>query len=93
MKAEDVLLVLNELEPVNLDQLEFCVITGTMREDGSYWPFEKAEIIVVDKNTGREPFGEGRKPAKWDVDDEHFDTLSEAMECRQRVLAGTWRPE
>lgn len=104
-KAEDILRVLNDLEPVELDGLKFSVITdasseraGTGRMAGqivdtgepSFWPFSKGEIIINDGDGGREPFGEGRKPAKWDVHEESFDTLAEALECRRKVLAGEW---
>jgi hypothetical protein len=102
MNAEDVLFVLNELNPVDPTNLEFGIavagrteIAGTGRAIGriitldtpSFWPFEPGEIIVLDKDTGREPFGEGRKPAKWDVEFRYCDTLDEAMAVRTAVLA------
>lgn len=90
-KAVDILTVLNELEPIDLDELKFSVIvdapSGRTR---GFWPFAKGEIIINDGYGGREPFGEGRKPNKWDVADESFDTLAEAMDCRRKVLAGEW---
>lgn len=92
-KALDVLTVLNDLEPVDLDELKFSVIVDadTSNTGGrGFWPFSKGEIIINDGQGGREPFGEGRKPNKWDVADESFDTLPEAMECRRKVLAGEW---
>ena len=104
MTVEDVLTVLNDLEPVDMAAWTFAVITdassdvpGTGRMAGRtvdlgeprFWPFQKGEIIVLDGG-GREPFGEGRKPAKWDVHDEQFTTLAEAKACREQVLAGTW---
>lgn len=100
-KADDILRVLAGLEPVNLDALKFTVITdagstavvnGQLVNTGEprFWPFEKGEILVNDGEGGREPFGEGRKPSKWDVADESFDTLDEALACRSRVLAGEW---
>ena len=85
-EASDVLAVLNGLAPVDLSGLEFCVITATHRDGGTYWPFERGEILVVDRD-GREPFGEGRKPAKWDVDAEYVPTLAEARAIRERVLS------
>ena len=85
--AGDVLAVLNGLEPVDLAVLEFCVITATQRDGGTYWPFERGEILAVDKFTGREPFGDGRKPAKWDVEAEYVATLQEARVIRERVLS------
>lgn len=87
MEAGDVLAVLIGPEPLDLAALEFCVITATMREGGTWWPFERGEILVVDKITGREPFGEGRKPAKWDVEAEYVPTLAEAQAISARV---TW---
>lgn len=84
--AIDILAVLNGLAPVDLSGLEFCVITNTTRPHDSYWPFERGEILVVDKLSGRESFGEGRKPAKWDVDAEYVPTLDEARAIRERVL-------
>lgn len=92
--ATDVLFVLAGMASVDLTRLEFCVITGTQRgEDdeiaglaaGSYWPFDRGEVLVVGLD-GREPFGEQRKPAKWDVDTEYVPTLAEALTIRGRVL-------
>lgn len=87
--AEDVLLVLNGMVPIDLRLLEFCVITDAPDGRG-YAPFERGEIVVLTKNGGHEPFGEQRKPSKWDVGEEHCATLAEAMACRASVLAGTW---
>jgi hypothetical protein len=104
-KAEDILLVLNDLDPLDLNQLKFSVITdassltagqgpmaGQIVDLGEprFWPFEKGEIIVNNGEGGRERFGEGRKPSKWDVADVAFDTLEEALECRRKVLSGEW---
>jgi hypothetical protein len=101
-RAADVLYVLNGLEPPALGVLEFCVVTTGAKERWSnadqkflpcdplspeaFWPFERAEILVVDSRTGREPWGEGRKPTKWFVACEYFSTLAEAVACRERVL-------
>lgn len=91
MNAEEVLTVLNDLEPVDMTGWVFCVIADAPDgRDGGYWPFEKGEIVVLDGDYGREPLGQGRKPAKWDVAEVNFTTLAEAMACRERVLAGTW---
>jgi hypothetical protein len=98
MNAEDVLFVLNGLEPYELSELEFAVITTPASEawsnhlqrvvpGESWWPFERGEVLVVSKPWGREPWGEGRKPGKWDVGCEYVDTLAEAMVIRNRVLA------
>lgn len=93
MSAADALTALAGA-PVDLDHLEFCVITGPgempTRSGGSrdsYWPFERGEILLVDKFTGREPFGEGRKPSKWSVETEYVATLAEAQSIRERVLS------
>lgn len=75
----------DELDP---DHLGFAVITaGYTRTAGqgrmagqivnlpepAFWPFEQGEIIVLEGDQyGREPFGEGRKPAKWDIGCEWF---------------------
>lgn len=85
MTADEVLIVLNGLESVDLGGLEFGVITETYRENGSWWPFERGEVLVLDRETGREPFGEGRKPAKWDVTCETAATFAEAMRIRNAI--------
>ena len=66
--AEQILTVLHDGKPVDFTTLEFCVITGIHRSSqrDTYWPFAQGEMIVVSES-GREPFGEGRKPGKWDV--------------------------
>lgn len=90
-KAEDILRVLNELEPVELDELKFSVIVDAPDDRArGYWPFERGEIVINDGEGGREPFGQGRKPGKWDVAEESFDTLAEALECQRKVLGGEW---
>lgn len=89
--AEDILFVLNELKPISLDSLKFTVITDAPDErERGFWPFRKGEIIINTGGGDREPFGEGRKPAKWDVAVDSFDTLEEALECRRKVLTGKW---
>lgn len=75
--AEQILTVLNDGEPVDYSTLEWCVITGGYAETISggrivettevkYWPFEQGELLILN-DYGREPFGEGRKPGKWNV--------------------------
>lgn len=75
--ATQILCALNNCEVVDLEALDFCVITGGYMHDihlnplpaGSepnYWPFERGEVLVLNE-WGREPFGEGRKPSKWSV--------------------------
>lgn len=94
----EVLIVLNDLEPMDFDKLEFAVITepaaqrfdvGTQEFVNEPWwfPFDRAEVIVLHKDSGREPFGEGRKPGKWGVTCERFPTFAEAMQRRAEVLA------
>jgi hypothetical protein len=105
MDANEILRVLNDLEPVDTTGWVFCVISdasslaigsghaaGKVIDMGEphFWPFQKGEILVLDGEYGREPFGEGRKPAKWDVAEEYFTTLAEAEACREQVLAGKW---
>jgi hypothetical protein len=86
MNADDVLFVYNRLQPVDLTGWTFCVITGAEPgRDRDCWPFEPGEIVVLDPS-GREPFGEGRKPSKWFVTTEAFPTLADALACRARVL-------
>jgi hypothetical protein len=106
VSPEEILTVLNGLEPVNTDDWVFCVITRGSREhynsrtgqieprdEESWWPFEKGEVVVLDDEYGREPFGEERKPSKWDLEVEHFDSLADAVACREAVLAGTWKAD
>jgi len=96
--AEEVLTVLNGMRPVELADLEFAVAVEPAAESWcnqlqrmvpgeSWWPFSRGEVVVLDVDSGREPFGEGRKPSKWDLGFEYFDTLAEAVACRERVLA------
>lgn len=75
-------------DELNPDDLEFAVITGgTTRGivtrhrslpeivdlgEVSYYPFEKGEVIVLPKESYREPFGQGRSTAKCDVSEERF---------------------
>lgn len=79
--AEQILTVLNDGEPVDYSTLEWSVITGGYAEavgagrmagklvqlpEVNYYPFEQGEILIVGPS-GREAFGEGRKPGKWSV--------------------------
>lgn len=86
MTAEDVLTVLNDLEPVDLSKWTFCVLTDA--PDGNFSPFERGEVLVLDEH--RQEVGHGRRPAKVDVAEQDFATLAEALACREQVLAGTW---
>lgn len=49
-----------------------------------FWPFEQGEILFLGLS-GREPFDEGRKPNKWDVEAVTCSTLAEARELSERV--------
>ena len=104
MNADEVLQVLNDLEPVEMGGWVFAVITdasnlvaGAGRMAGqvvklaepNFGPFEKGEVVVL-ADDGREPCGGERNPDKWDVHVEGFATLAEALTCREQVLAGTW---
>lgn len=100
MTPDELLFVLNELEPIDLSNLTFCVITRGSHHrwdnlaqtlvhtpEETFWPFDRAEILVISKTTGREPLGGGRKPGKWGVTFELFDTLADAQARREAVLA------
>lgn len=88
MNADEVLTVLNDLQPVDMTGWVFAVITDAYNDE--YWPFERGEVVVLTGEYEREPLGRLRKPAKWDVHEECFATLAEAQACRDQVLAGTW---
>lgn len=100
MTSDELLFVLNELEPVDLADLTFCVITRGSHHrwdnfaqtlvhtpEETFWPFDRAEVLVISKTTGREPLGGGRKPGKWGVSFELFGTLADAQARREAVLA------
>lgn len=104
MTPDEVLLVLNAMEPLDISQWEFAVVTeGAMEVAGqgrlagqlvrlsepNFYPFRQGEILVLAED-GREPLGEARKPGKWDVRVEYFDNLDAAKACREAVLAGKW---
>ena len=74
----------DELDPHGLG---FAVITSGYTEtagqgrmagqivklsEPQFWPFKQGEILVLPSVFDREPFGEGRKPAKYDVGCEWF---------------------
>lgn len=88
MKAEEVLIVLNFLDDVDLSKCEFGVITRKGEKTSA--GFELGEVLILDKESGREPewLPWGRKPGKWDVYCETFDTLEEARAARVRALSG-----
>lgn len=48
--------------------------------------FHRGEILVLDED-GREVAGHGRKPSKWDVDVELFETIEQAV-ARAARLSG-----
>lgn len=90
ISPEDALQALNGGEPLDLTDLELCVITGSDDErDPDYTgPYELGEIVVLRESTGREPFGLGRKPWKSWVREAHFATLAEALDCQRYVREG-----
>lgn len=47
-----------------------------------FWPFEQGEILFLNA-WGREPFGEERKPNKWDVEAVTCSTLAEARKLSE----------
>ena len=51
-----------------------------------YWPFTQGEILFL-AESGRELFGDGRKPSKWDVEAVTCATLAEARELSRIVKA------
>ncbi|MFI7644159.1 hypothetical protein [Nonomuraea sp. NPDC049400] len=101
LTAEQVLQIINGGEPPNLQGFELCVITGGYTKgfgagpmagqivelsEETFWPFERGEILIVDRDSGREPFGEGRKPAKWSVTAVYTDDWDEAWRLRRETL-------
>lgn len=70
-KAEDILRVLNELEPVELDELKFSVIVDAPDDRArGYWPFERGEIIINDGEDGSTRIGDAFTPRRQrDVED------------------------
>jgi hypothetical protein len=96
--AEQILYVLNDCEPLDLEALEFCVITGGYRHDlrgeklaagdrTNYWPFVHGELLVLGES-GREPFGEGRKPSKWSVGTFHTKDYDAALALSELIKSG-----
>ena len=47
--------------------------------------FDQGEIVIADAMTGREIGGAQRKPSKWHVETEQFDTVEEAVKRSQEV--------
>lgn len=62
----------------------FAVATETYGRNGSWFPFERGEVIVRYGEDGREPFGEGRQPDKWSV---HFEWFGRDLEAAKRRSA------
>jgi hypothetical protein len=86
LKAEDILVVLNGMLPVDLDELEYCVIVGPGAR--GWAGYQDGEVLVVNKQTGREPFGDGRKPAKWDVREHYLPDFTAAAALGELVKQG-----
>lgn len=55
-------------------------------DEPTFWPFDQGAILLI-MDTGREPFGHGRKSAKWWVGSEEFHTLTEAKKRSDEVKA------
>jgi hypothetical protein len=78
--------------------VEWCVITGGYAEtsDGrgnrvelaevKYWPFEQGEMLLLGAS-GREAFGEGRKPGKWSVTEFSTRDHDQALALSQLIKA------
>jgi hypothetical protein len=49
--------------------------------------FEKGEILILDAESGREIAGHERKPSKWFVEYEVYDSLEEAIKKAISVLS------
>jgi hypothetical protein len=81
-KAVDILRVLSDMNDPGLEDIRFAVIVGG--SSYSLWPFSLGEIIAIGP-AGREPWGERRKPSKWPVDVREFETLAEAIDCRNAI--------
>lgn len=97
--AEQALTILNDGEPVDLSALDIVVIThgASQRwdvakqrmvdvDEPNFWPFQKGEILLL-AESGREPFGEQRKPGKWDVVETTCAGYDEAIALSEAVKA------
>ena len=96
--AEQILYVLNDCEPVDLEALEFCVITGGSRRDilgnrlpdgasADYRGFEYGELLILD-GSGREPFGDHRNPSKWSVTTFYTNDYAAALALSELIKSG-----
>lgn len=79
--------------PPRLDDVAFGVATGP-NPQGRWFPFEPGEVYLVDRRddwdgtpSGRELAGDGRRPWKYSVQREVFDTLAEAKMRSAEVKA------
>ena len=57
-----------------------------LTSEPSFWPFRQGEILLT-FGGGREPFGHGRKPSKWNVGEKEFTTYDEAKAFSDVVKA------
>lgn len=87
LTADQVLHVLND-GPVALADLELCVITEIGDFTRGRGVFALGEVLVVNPD-GREPFGEGRKPGKWDVEAHYTRDWAEAWALSATVRAAS----
>jgi len=96
--AEQILYVLNDCETVDLEALEFCVITGGSRRDilgnrlpdgasADYRGFEYGELLILD-GSGREPFGDHRNPSKWSVTTFYTNNCDAALALSELIKLG-----
>lgn len=96
VSQNDIVTVLNGLEPVDYSELRVAVACKpadmhfdykkqAMVEGESWFPFTQGEIVLINSE-GREPFGECRHTGKWGIQFEDFQTLREAMKRRAELL-------
>ncbi|RSN12842.1 hypothetical protein DMB42_11735 [Nonomuraea sp. WAC 01424] len=85
LTADRVLHVLNG-GPVDLADLELCVITEIGDGRWTQGVFILGEVLVVNRD-GREPFGGQRKPGKWDVEATYTKDWAEAWALSAQVRA------
>lgn len=57
-----------------------------LTQEPSFWPFAQGEILLT-FGGGREPFGKGRKPSKWNVAEKEFATYDEAKAFSDTVTS------
>lgn len=78
VEDEDKNMILTELQDYSTAPIKGAMIRVRLRN------FTLGEILVCDES-GREVAGRGRKPSKWYVERESFDTIEAAVERAQAV--------